>query len=154
MAVTIGLAVLRYRLFDIDLIIRRTLLYSMLTGALALVYFGLVTLLQNFFTEITGQQSPLAVVISTLAIAALFNPLRLRFQALIDRRFYRSRYEAERALAQFSAAARSTMDVHQLTDQLTQIVQGTMQPQSVTLWLAASEEQDTAHKTYPRGRNL
>jgi hypothetical protein len=114
----IGLAVFKYRLYDIDIIIRRTLQYTLLTGLLALIYFGSVVLLQRLFESFTGRQSPIIIVVTTLAIAALFNPLRLRVLDFIDRRFYRRKYNAERALAQFAASARDEVDMENLTMEL------------------------------------
>ncbi len=131
----IALAILRYRLWDIDLILRRTLVYSLLTSFLGLVYYGSVTLLQSIFTAASGQVSPAALVISTLSIAALFTPLRMRIQAFIDRRFYRQKYDAEQALAQFAAAARSETDLPRLADALLEVTQGTVQPETSSLWL-------------------
>jgi hypothetical protein len=131
----LAVAVLRYRLFDIDVIIRKTLIYAVLTIALALVYFGGVILLQSAFEAISGQQSPLAIVISTLLIAALFNPLRRRIQSLIDRRFYRNKYKAEQTLAEFAASARSETDLEALTTQVVGIVNKTMQPEQIGLWM-------------------
>ena len=131
-----GIAILRYRLYDIDLFIRRTLQYTLLTGLLALVYFGGVVLLQSIFGVFTGQaDSPLVTVISTLVIAALFNPLRGRIQEFIDRRFYRRKYDAERALAQFAATARDEVNMDTLTNTLLQVADDTMQPEHLSLWL-------------------
>jgi hypothetical protein len=133
---SIGVAVLRYRLWDIDLIIRRALQYTLLTSSLALVYFGGVVLLQAFFSGITGQpDSPLITVISTLVIAALFNPLRRRIQDFIDRRFYRRKYDAEQAINVFMQIARDVVDQDRLTGALLGVVEETMQPERASLWL-------------------
>ncbi len=133
--ISISIAIFRYRLWDIDLIIRRTLVYSSLTLLLALVYFGSITLLQSLLSAITEQQSTAAVVISTLGIAALFNPLRRRIQEAIDRRFYRHKYDAEQALGKFAAVARSEVDLARLNETLIQISHETLQPETVSLSL-------------------
>lgn len=133
---TIGIAILRYRLYDIDVLIRRTLVYSVLTGALALVYFGGVVLLQAFFRAATGQsQSEFVTVISTLAIAALFVPLRHRVQSAIDRRFYRRKYDSAKTLAEFAATVRDETDLDKLTARLVEVVDETMQPEGISVWL-------------------
>jgi hypothetical protein len=131
----LAVAILRYRLFDIDVIIRKTLVYTLLSGLLGLVYFGSVVLLQNLVGGLAPQNSPLVIVFSTLLIAALFNPLRRRIQEFIDRRFYRRKYDAEKALAEFAAAARSETDLEQLTTRLTGSVRETLQPAHTVLWL-------------------
>jgi hypothetical protein len=133
----LSIAVLRYRLYEIDLIINRTLVYGSLTAVLALVYFGGVTATQAIFRTITGheQQPQLAVVVSTLVIAALFNPLRRRIQGFIDRRFYRRKYDAAKTLEVFSAKLRDETDLDALSDDLVGVVRETMQPAHVSLWL-------------------
>ncbi len=131
----ITIAVLRYRLWDIDLIIRRTLLYAALTAALGLVYFGSVVLLQQFFRAFSNQDSPLVVVLSTLAIATLFNPLRRRLQAAVDRRFYRQKYNAEQAVATFAATARRETELNAITNQMVSVVEETVQPEAVWVWM-------------------
>ena len=131
----VGIAILRYRLYDIDLIINRTLVYGSLTAMLVALYFGGIVALQRFFVALTGQQSTLAVVASTLLIAALFNPLRRRIQSFIDRRFYRRKYDAEKTLEAFSAKLREETDLDALNDDLVGVVRETMQPAHVSLWL-------------------
>ena len=125
-----GIAIVRYRLYEIDLIINRTLVYGVLTGTLALLYFGGVAAIQAIFRILTGheQQPQLAVVVSTLVIAALFNPLRRRIQGFIDRRFYRSKYDARKTLEAFSAKLRDETDLDALSHDLTIVVRETMQP--------------------------
>jgi hypothetical protein len=137
----VGIAILRYRLYDIDIIINRTLVYGTLTVSLALVYFGGVTATQALFQALTGQQRlpQLAVVVSTLAIAALFNPLRRRIQDFIDRGFYRRKYDAAKTLEGFSAKLREETDLDELSGDLVKVVQETVQPEYVTLWLRKPE---------------
>jgi hypothetical protein len=137
MPISMGIAILRYRLYEIDIIINRTLVYASLTAILAGVYFGSVTVTQALFRALTGQQEQpqLAIVISTLIIAALFNPLRRRIQSFIDRRFYRSKYDARKTLEAFSAKLRKETDLEALSDDLVGVVKETMQPAHVSLWL-------------------
>jgi hypothetical protein len=132
--VAIGIAILRYRLYEID-IINRTLVYGSLTVALVALYFGGIVVLQRLFVLLTGQQSTLAVVASTLAIAALFNPLRRRIQGFVDRRFYRRKYDAAKTLEGFSTKLRDETDLLALRGDLVRVVRETMQPAHVSLWL-------------------
>ncbi len=131
----VAFAVLRYRLWDIDVIVRKTLIYTVLTGLLALVFFGVVTLVSGLVSGVTGQQSALAVVVSTLVIAALFNPLRRRVQEGIDRRFYRKKYDAQQVLARFGQTARNETDLDALLAELTGVIQETLEPESISIWL-------------------
>jgi hypothetical protein len=132
-----GIAIVRHHLYDIDILINRTLVYGSLTAMLALVYFGGVTATQAIFQTLTGQDElpQLVVVASTLLIAALFNPLRRRIQAFIDRRFYRSKYDARKTLEAFSVKLRDETDLEALNDDLVGVVRETMQPAHVSLWL-------------------
>jgi hypothetical protein len=141
MPIATCVAILRYRLYDIDIIIKRTLLYALLTIILAALYFGLVIGAQRLTQAFSGQrvgQQPVVIVLSTLLIAALFTPLRARLQGWIDRRFYRSRYDAAKTLAAFSATLRSEVDLAQLNEQLLGVVEQTMRPAHASLWLRAA----------------
>jgi hypothetical protein len=135
--VCLAIAITRYRLFDIDVIIRRTIVYSALTGILAALYYSSVVLFQQIVRLLTGQsgQTQLAIVVSTLGIAALFNPLRRRIQSFIDRRFYRQRYNAERTLAEFAATTRNEVDLDALTGGLLRVVNEALQPDGISLWM-------------------
>src|SRR5215207_9672520 len=133
--IAIGFAVLRYRLYEIDIIINRTLVYGSLTISLALVYVGLVVSLQYVFRALAGGDSQLVILASTLAIAALFNPLRRRNQSFIDRRFYRRKYDARKTLEEFSARLREETDLDSLSEDLVGVVRETVRPARVSLWL-------------------
>jgi hypothetical protein len=140
--VAVGIAILRHHLYDINLIINRTLVYGSLTASLVLVYLGGVAATEAAFRALTGQvkQPQLAIVVSTLVIAALFNPLRRRIQAFIDRRFYRKKYDAAKTLEAFSAKLREETDLDALTDDLIEVTRETMQPTHVSLWLRPDTE--------------
>jgi hypothetical protein len=135
LSIAMGVAILRYRLYDIDLIINRTLVYGSLTVMLIALYFGSIVVLQGAFVAITGERSTLAVVASTLAIAALFHPLRRGVQAFVDRRFYRSKYDAAKTLDSFSSRLREETDLDSLSDEVLGVVTETVQPAHASLWL-------------------
>ena len=139
-SISVGIAILRYRLYNIDILINRTLVYGSLSALLALLYFGLVFILQSLVRAFTGQisQTPLVIVGSTLVIAALFHPLRRRIQQVIDRRFYRRKYNAVKTVEAFSATLRNEVDLSQLHEHLISVVQETMQPAHISLWLRPS----------------
>jgi hypothetical protein len=140
--ISMGIAITRYRLYDIDLLMNRTLVYGSLTAMLVALYFGGIVVLQTLIVALTGQQSTLAVVASTLAIAALFVPLRRRVQGFVDRRFYRRKYDARKTLEAFSAKLRDETDLEALNSELVGVVRETMQPAHVSMWLRP----DPAHK--------
>jgi hypothetical protein len=142
--ISIAVAVLRYRLYDIDVVINRTLVYGALTAILVAVYVGSILVLQGLVRALTGQKSQLAIVASTLAVAALFNLLRHRIQGFIDRRFYRKKYDAAKTLEDFSAKLRDETDLEALSDDLMGVVRETMQPTHISLWLRP----DTASKKH------
>jgi hypothetical protein len=138
--VATGIAILRYRLYDIDRIINRALVYGALTATLVLVYFGSVVGLQYVFRALTGGDSTLAVVASTLLIAALFNPLRRGVQAFIDRRFYRRKYDAAKTLEAFSVRLREETELDTLSGDVMGVVRETIQPTHVSLWLRSDSK--------------
>ena len=139
----IAFSILRYRLWDIDLLINRTLVYLTLTALLAAIYVGLIIALQSLLRGIINQNSNVAIVVSTLVIAALFQPLRHRIQAIIDRRFYRRKYDAAKIVAAYSATLRQEVDLDQLREHLVAVVQETMQPAHVSLWLREGSRTET-----------
>ena len=140
-AIILSVTIARYKLWDIDLVIRRTVSYAILTALLLLVYFGSVIVLQRLFSEVTGQGSTLATILSTLLIAALFGALRRRVQDLIDRRFYRRKYDAAKVLEGFAATARDETDLDRLTAELVRVIQETMEPASVSVWLRPASDE-------------
>jgi hypothetical protein len=145
LALSFGISILRYRLWDIDTLINKTLVYGSLTGLLGAIYSGLIIGLESLAVVVTGTANePVVLVISTLAIAALFLPARTRLQALIDMRFYRKKYDVEKTLAAFSAPLRQETDLEQIRERLLAAVQEAMEPAHVSLWLRQPER----HPTY------
>jgi hypothetical protein len=147
--IAIGIAILRYRLYEIDTLINRTLVYGSLTVTLVALYFGVIVMLQRVFVIVTGEQSTLAVVASTLLIAALFNTLRRRIQSFIDRRFYRRKYDARKTLEAFSAKLRDETDFEMLNAEQVGVVRETMQPAHVSLWLHSDTPTRGKHTSRP-----
>ncbi len=150
-----GFAMLRSRLWEIDVLINRTLVYGALTASLAFVYFGLIFALQSLLRGLINQNNDVAIVVSILAIYALFHPLRRRIQNIIDRRFYRRKYDAAKIVATFSSTLRQEVDLDQLREQLLAVVQETMQPTHVSLWLRPPEparKHQTAWSSPPPAR--
>ena len=146
----VGIAILKYRLYDIDVVINRTLVYGSLTLTLALVYFGGVTATQALFRTLASQQElpQLVVVASTLVIAALFTPMRRRIQSLIDRSFYRSKYDARKTLEEFSTTLRNETNLEALNEELVGVVRVTMQPAHVSLWLRPRSDAGLGRKSH------
>jgi hypothetical protein len=138
---SIGIAILRYRLWDIDRIINRTLVYGILTVILLAIYFGLIFAIQYLLSGIVSRNNDIALVVSTLIIYAIFQPLRHRTQRIIDRRFYRSKYDATKIIANFSSTLREEVDLDTLSKHLVAVVQETMQPAHVSLWLRKPEQE-------------
>jgi hypothetical protein len=142
--ITIGIAILRAKLFDIDILIRRTVTYALVVALLLVVYFGSVILLQQLFANITGARSEVVTVLSTLAIAALFVPLRNQIQNTLDKRFYRKKYDAQKVLQKFSETVRDETDLEKLSAELLNVVNETMQPKGVSVWLKRDDERTRA----------
>jgi hypothetical protein len=152
LAASILIAIFRYRLFDIDIIIRRTLIYATLTALLGFIYFVVIVAMRQIITPITGRnETPILIVITTLGIAALFNPLRKRVQEGIDRRFFRAKYDAEQTLLRFSASLRDEVDIDHLSIALIKEVEDTIQPERVDLWLKVphNEQKRGIHQRIP-----
>jgi hypothetical protein len=133
--IAMGVAIFRYRLYEIDTLINRTLVYGSLTATLVALYFVGIVVLQSLFVVLIGEKSTLAVVASTLVIAALFTPFRRRIQSVVDRSFYRRKYDARKTLESFSTQLRNETDLKALSDDLVEVVRETMQPAHVSLWL-------------------
>jgi hypothetical protein len=144
--ITVALAILRYRLWDISVIVRRTLLYTLLTTILAIAYFIIVTVLQGIFSAVSDQQSPIVIVISTLIIAALFTPLRRAVQEFLDRQFYRRKYDADRILATFAQTARDEVDLERLVATLLAAVSEAMEPEQASLWIREMDREPGLRK--------
>ena len=153
--IAVGTAIFKYRLYDIDVIINRTLVYGSLTASLALVYFGGVATTQVVFRVLTGQQEQpqLAIVVSTLVIAALFNPLRRRIQSFIDRRFYRRKYDAAKTLEAFGSRLRDETDLDALRDDVVGVVRRTVQPVHVSLWLRPDPKPEAKSSAFRQFRH-
>ena len=145
----VGIAILRYRLYGIDILINRTLVYGTLTAMLVALYFGSIVVSQRVFVLLTSEKSTFAVVASTLFIAALFTPLRRRIQAFIDKRFYRRKYDARKTLEAFSARLRNQTDLDALSNELVGVVRETMQPARVSLWLRPDGESERGRGGQP-----
>jgi hypothetical protein len=150
--VAMAIAVLRYRLFDIELIIRRTLVYTVVTASMVSLYLASVIVLQNAFVSLTGQRSQAAVALSTLAIAALFSPFRVRVQDWIDRRFYRSQYDADRIVAAFARIAQNEADLNLITDEMMTVIRETMQPTFAGFWLRKADDEHVERRAYYAAR--
>jgi hypothetical protein len=140
-----AIAIFKYRLYDIDVIINRTLVYGSLSGALAIVYLLSVLVLQNLVSSLTGQRSPVAIVVSTLLVVAVFHPLRRRIQGFIDRRFYRRKYRADQLLARFGSVLRDEVESEEVIGSLFEVVSQTVQPESLSLWMRARQPTSKHH---------